>query len=623
MENLILIIKSASLIAIFYSIYRFFLAKETLFSFNRHFLLGGMIASTLLPFLIITKQIVIAVEPIKDSTSTMPISQNIAFNSAQVEIINWWQVLLVIYLVGAVIMGFRLVFQLLSLQKLFKKYEGENTKGFVHIKVNSQIMPFSFFNYIVYNPKLHTAEELTFIINHEHVHASQLHSIDILLVNIFLAFQWFNPLAYLYKKAIEENLEFMADQKTTSNLPNKIDYQLALVKTSSTFTTPALVTNFKQSFIKKRIIMLNKKSSNRKNLFKTFLILPILALFLYSFNVKEKVKYIQKESALPSTESKISGQSTISTKNKTEKIDIMENENNLNNESPEISKEEKSNTKIQDVKIIITKSTTKEELEAIKKNLKENYEVDFNYSNLNYNSSNELMGISISYSDSRGNKGNYNISTSKPINDIYISRTEKGAISFSNATKNEEEFEMDFDENGKIHTEKARLTSEAARKNVDARRLEMDKMRNKMEERRAEMEIKREEMQARSEKMQEENKLRNEKIAEKNTDRKGQMMEEFTKMREEMENKMDPSKLKTITKDMTDADLENLKRDFENDNITFNYSGVRRNSVGEITSIKLKLDNNQGSKSNSNVNSDSAISPITLGMDKNSSIIRN
>ena len=71
-----------------------------------------------------------------------------------------------------------------------------------------------FLNYIIYNPSLHSSNELALILKHEEIHVKQYHTLDVILANLLISFQWFNPLAWVYKNNIEQNLEFLADCST-------------------------------------------------------------------------------------------------------------------------------------------------------------------------------------------------------------------------------------------------------------------------------------------------------------------------------------------------------------------------------------------------------------------------
>ncbi len=128
------------------------------------------------------------------------------------------------------------------------------------------------------------------ILQHEKIHASQNHSLDIIIANLTTALLWFNPLSWLYKKSLEQNLEYIADRETVALSGAKKSYQQALVKVSVANLQPALTNNFYQSFIKKRILMLNKKSSQSASLWKISLVLPLVLAFMLSFNVKTEAQ---------------------------------------------------------------------------------------------------------------------------------------------------------------------------------------------------------------------------------------------------------------------------------------------------------------------------------------------
>ena len=294
MDFLNYVLKSSCIIGLFYGVYYIFMRRDTLFTAKRFYFITGFVTALVLPFITYTKtiyidtprQISIPLEATSfiESTPTAPIpSESIS--------IDFWQIALIIYSIGIAIFAARLIIQLSSLLRLFKKSPSTRQYGFSFIEVTNNVSPFSFFNYIVYNPKAHTKEELQMIIAHERVHGRQWHSLDIFLSQLITIIQWANPFSYLYKKALEANLEFIADAQTVPQIESKKQYQLTLVKASSSLSAPALTSPFYQSLIKKRIIMLNKNTSRRHNLLKTLLILPLLAFFMLSFNVTEKIAY--------------------------------------------------------------------------------------------------------------------------------------------------------------------------------------------------------------------------------------------------------------------------------------------------------------------------------------------
>lgn len=290
METLIIIAKSGAILTLFYGLYIAVLRQDTFFRANRYYLLAGIIAALVLPFIQVTNTVY----------EEYPVFSDIPmFNTAPVQIvtaetaapINWWLIALIIYGIGVFMMLSRLILQLFSLQKLLSSYPTTKIGQYTYVRVEDDIAPFSFFKYICYNPHLHSQEELEMIIAHEKIHAIQYHTLDVLLTQVLLALQWINPLAWFYKKSLEQNLEFIADQGALDSVHSPQAYQHTLVKVSSTALRPALTNQFYHSLIKKRIVMLNKESSRKSNLWKLGLVLPLLALFMYSFNVKEVVEY--------------------------------------------------------------------------------------------------------------------------------------------------------------------------------------------------------------------------------------------------------------------------------------------------------------------------------------------
>ena len=313
MEPLVFIAKSASILAIFYGVYILFLRKDTLFQAKRVFFLVGIIAAIGIPFLQFNKTIYIDPPAPYPSQETPNIETLISLAELQASAenqsnevtpiiessphtpiqkpINWLQIAFIIYLIGIGILLIRFIIQSFSLLCMLKKYPHQTRDGYRYIQVVDTVSPFSIFKYIVFNPSLHSEEELRMILKHEQEHARQWHSIDMLFGQLITILQWANPFSWLYKKGMEANLEYMADSYTIHKIASKKQYQLTLVKASSPLIAPALTSPFYQSLIKKRIIMLNKRTSKKRNLFKTSIVLPVLALFMLSFNVSENYEY--------------------------------------------------------------------------------------------------------------------------------------------------------------------------------------------------------------------------------------------------------------------------------------------------------------------------------------------
>ncbi|MFV8345733.1 M56 family metallopeptidase [Flavobacterium sp. ZB4P13] len=287
----IYLIKSSGLIALFYLAYYFMLRKETFFTSNRWFLLLGLLTSVVLPLVVYTKIIVVAPSSKNIDWSKIPVTNSIENDAFE---INWYLIFGIAYAIGIVLFLVKFAFDFYSLSTVLKGKTIQNQADFKFIDTTENVAPFSYFNTIVYNSSLYSNSELENILEHEKVHCEQNHTVDALISRVFCILFWFNPFIWLYKKAILQNLEFIADNEATKKISDKKAYQFTLLKITTHENCVAITNHFYQSLIKKRIVMLNKNQSNKRNSWKYALILPVLVAFISLFQIEviaqEKVK---------------------------------------------------------------------------------------------------------------------------------------------------------------------------------------------------------------------------------------------------------------------------------------------------------------------------------------------
>lgn len=252
-------------LVLFYGFYVLLLHKETFFQLNRVYLVSSVVLALLIP--------AIKANWVKDLFVTQRIHQTIyhlnavniyAYSTQEDQRISLGQVIATIYFFGIALLSARLIIQLILLRKKISK----PAKG----------AAFSFFNQIKLGDDVNNRD---IIMAHEAVHAQQWHSADVLLIEIMMICNWFNPVIYLYRRAIKHIHEFIADQKAVSAGTSKADYAMLLF--SQTFKQPAhhLVNPFfNHSLLKRRIIMLQKNPSQRIKLLKYGLSAPLFALML-------------------------------------------------------------------------------------------------------------------------------------------------------------------------------------------------------------------------------------------------------------------------------------------------------------------------------------------------------
>jgi hypothetical protein len=304
MEEIITyLLKSSGLMAAFFLAYHFLLRKETFFSSNRWFLLSGLVTSALLPLFFI-KKIVFVERPKLSIEDLMALSNNaseaIPDITAAAPTIDWMEIVAFGYGIIVVFLFLKLVFNLFSIVKLIRNKVVNKNESFSLIDINQDITPFSFFNYIVFNSTLYSNQELESILLHEKVHSKQKHSFDVVVAQLFTIVFWINPIVWLYKKAIVQNLEFIADSKAIQNIEDKKCYQMALLKVVSHQNCLPITNPFYQSLIKKRIVMLNKNQSNKRNSWKYAAVIPALIAFVFLFQIQvvaqeKEVRDVPKE----------------------------------------------------------------------------------------------------------------------------------------------------------------------------------------------------------------------------------------------------------------------------------------------------------------------------------------
>ena len=381
----IYLLKSSALIAVFYLAYHFLVRKETFFNSNRWFLLSGLFTSALLPLFFI-KKFVLVERPKISSGDMAAYSQQYAQAPQDIPVVeafDWMQLFWVSYIIIAGLLAIRIILNFTSLYRMLYQQQVIRKEQFKLVNLNQNIAPFSFFNYIVYNPDLYSDEELQSILLHEKIHSKEKHSMDILIAKLFCIAFWFNPFVWLYKKAITQNLEYIADQKAIGQLEDKKSYQRALLKVVSNQSCLPITNNFYQSLIKKRIVMLNKNQSHKRNSIKYAIIIPALICFIIFF----QVQIIARE------------------KLENNAIGRLSNDNHI--------------------RLVIDKNTTDAELKEYTAMMKEEG-ISLKSSKVKRNNAGEIIGIKLDFKDQNGNKGSSHVNGTEPIKPIQFYKNNSG-----------------------------------------------------------------------------------------------------------------------------------------------------------------------------------------------------
>ncbi|MFN7099837.1 MAG: M56 family metallopeptidase [Flavobacterium sp.] len=395
-------IKASSLLALFFAVYYVLLRKETFFTGNRWFLLLGLVTSAVFPLLTYTEIIWVDPNPNPIDWSNIPVSN---YKTEAPPTINWWLMASICYGLGILYLAGKFILDIDKLQQMLKGQVSEAINGFTFVNTTENTAPFSFFKTIVYNSSLYSANELNNIIAHEKVHSAQYHSADVLLSRIFCIVFWFNPLVWLYKKAMVQNLEFIADHHAIQKTTNKKEYQFTLLKITTHQNCVALTNPFYQSLIKKRIVMLNKNQSKKWNSWKYATVVPALVAFFALFQIEVVAQ--EKTSTTTSSSTKSQNPNTLAVSDTVKKGKTSEV---ISKNLPEITDE---NTSI----FINGKKVTKKELDSTNPN---------DIATVNVEKNNDKSVIKIFTKENSSIVGNGNIFSS---NEVSLDRIDPNNLS--------------------------------------------------------------------------------------------------------------------------------------------------------------------------------------------------
>jgi beta-lactamase regulating signal transducer with metallopeptidase domain len=292
-----LIKSSISLIA-FLAFYRLILERENFHEFKRYYLLFSLVMSMMIPFITfeIIEEIIIE-KPIEDLMGTT----NIVTIPQEVENINYTLLLLsVCYAIITIIMIFRFA---TNIRKLLLQKEQNNTITYKYAKLvllKEKVLPYTFLHYIFISEEEYLNQKIEEeLYTHELTHVREKHSLDVIFIELLSTLFWFNPILILYKRAIQLNHEFLADQKVVIQHNNVSFYQSLLLEKNNVNQTIYLASNLNYLLTKKRLIMMTKKTSQKIAVFKKMAIIPVIAglLMFLCFKTVPQEKVILKKEA--------------------------------------------------------------------------------------------------------------------------------------------------------------------------------------------------------------------------------------------------------------------------------------------------------------------------------------
>ena len=294
---LIYMLKTALCLSVFYLFYRFWLSKETFHRFNRMVLIGLILVAFVIPSLKVSQNFHLPqieqvferlnipeeeMEQEQDLQKMEQVTTTTLHTQLEKERSDFTILTLgnlgFLYLGGALLLLLRYIFYIVCIYRLIRYGEKECWKGEVRLVVHQQnVAPFSWKRYIVLS-RQDLEEHGDEIIAHEYAHILHKHSRDLILAEICLLFQWFNPAMWLFRKELKTVHEFEADESVLKAGIDAKKYQLLLIQKTVGTRLYSMVNSFDHSSLKKRITMMLKKKSNPWKLSKYLIVFPLAAI---------------------------------------------------------------------------------------------------------------------------------------------------------------------------------------------------------------------------------------------------------------------------------------------------------------------------------------------------------
>lgn len=287
--ELIYFLKINAGIALFYAFYRLFFYKDTFFHWRRIALLGFFILSLVYPLMNLQEWIK-EQEPMVAMVDLYATAVLPEYSVEATPATDWNSIILsttgYLYWGGVALLSLRFLIQLASIIRLHINSRTTKIQGVrVHL-LKEKGGPFSFFHWIFVHPDAHTEQELGEIFTHELTHARQYHSVDVIFSEMMCIVCWFNPFAWLMKREVRNNLEYMADNRVIQTGHDYQSYQFHLLGLAHQKAAANLSNSFNVLPLKNRIKMMNKKRTKEIGRTKYLMFLPMAALLMIISNIE-------------------------------------------------------------------------------------------------------------------------------------------------------------------------------------------------------------------------------------------------------------------------------------------------------------------------------------------------
>ena len=277
------LLKSSVWISVFALVYFLFLKNERFFVLNRFYLLFGILASFIFPLISFSYSVEMqsasnfVLEDTGAETGIIEVSQ---------KSFNYLLILAVIYFSGLFFIGLRTIRQARILLKTIEKAGFDELGKSKLVRASDSVNSFTFFNFIFINQSVTDVERIE-ILNHELVHISQKHWIDLILAEILCLVMWANPMVWIYARFIRLNHEYLADEVAMKKTTDQAVYKAVLLNQIVGLPVFELSNSFNYSPNKNRFEMMKKIMTSPYRKLRLLYFLPVSVFLFYAFAVPE------------------------------------------------------------------------------------------------------------------------------------------------------------------------------------------------------------------------------------------------------------------------------------------------------------------------------------------------
>lgn len=275
------ILLSTLALALFLLFYVVVLEKEKMFVFNRYFLLFSLALGFLIPFMELSKPLApqAQIETLATAIDNFGVLQHEKPSIVEISIpviqgqrimnqpkpgFDVEQILIALYLLGLGFFMARFVYQICNLLKAIKINEKSRQSGYTIVLLNIPIQPFAFWKFLFLSKEAYENGQLEpEILSHELCHILEKHTLDVILIEFLKVVFWFNPIFFLYKRYIQLNHEYLADDAVVRLSGKVVDYQRLLLSKVAAIERYAagFGSSFHFSETKRRLKMVGKETN--------------------------------------------------------------------------------------------------------------------------------------------------------------------------------------------------------------------------------------------------------------------------------------------------------------------------------------------------------------------------